>query len=118
MIAEKLFVFRLILIGSNTKDHAVAGGEVLLERNETGDLCYAGSAPASPKIQNDDFAAKIGQVRRFSIKLQSEVLRGLPGDRGFALAIVGEREKGQDGKRKTHAAPSEEFTEQWSHIKL
>lgn len=118
MIANEVFVFRLILIGSNTKDHTVSGGNVLFERNQAGDFFHAGRAPASPKIQNHDLATKVGKMRGLPVKLHGEIFGGFSGDGGFALAVVREGKESQDGKRKTHAAPGEEFAEEGIHMKL
>src|SRR4029077_2116367 len=118
MIFQKAFVLRRIVVGGDTENHTVTRGNVLLQRDETGDFGYAGATPASPKIQNHYFATKVGEVRGLAIELHCEVLRGLPGDRGFALAIMWEGEKREDRKGKTHAAPGEEFAERGNHMKL
>ena len=118
MISQEALVLRRIVVGGDTENHAVTRGNALLQGDETGDFGYAGATPASPKIQNNYFATKVGEVRGFAAELHREVLGRFPGDGGFALAIMWEGEKREDRKGETHAAPGEEFAEEGMHMKL
>lgn len=57
-------------------------------------------------------------MRGLAIQIDRKVLCSFAGDGGFALTIVGQAEKRQDGEGKTHADVGHNFAKQSFHIPL
>jgi hypothetical protein len=85
-------------------------GDVLLETVEAGGFFDAGLAPGAPEIEDDDFAAKVGEVRGFAVESEREVAGFAAGDGGFALAVAGQREGQDHGGGDRDCGPICEFS--------
>ena len=93
----------------------VVRGDVLLEAIESRSLFDAGLAPGAPEIQDDDFAAKVGQMGGFAVERKREIAGFAAGDGGFALAITRHGKGENYGGGDREYGPISEFSGQ-SHV--
>lgn len=119
VLLEESAVGGFVFIDTDAEDDSIARGDALLELHESGSLFDARRAPGGPEIEDDDLALILRKLGGLAIgEGEADVFGGLSGHRRFALAIVRQREKGQNGEGKGHAAPSHQFTESGVHIEL
>jgi len=110
LIQEELFVGGMVVVDAYAQDHPVARGDVLFEVVEGGGFFDAGWAPASPEIQDDDLAVEVGEAGGLAGEVEREILGGLAGDGGFALAVAGQGEGHDYGGYYGQGDPVYEFS--------
>jgi hypothetical protein len=105
-VGRKIDIVRLqeILIGGlvfafagiDTENGATARSDASLELIEGGSFLDAWWTPGGPKIQDDDFAAQVGKVSGLAVEGENKVPGRLAAHAGFALAVIGMNEKGDE----------------------
>lgn len=118
LFAKEPFVCPFILVDADAEHLTPAGSDALLESDEAGGFLNTRATPTGPEIQNDNLSVKVRKMGSPAVQIHGKVFRCLAGNGGFALAVVGESEKGKDRKSKAHAPPREESPEKSIHIKL
>ena len=89
LVLEEFSVGGVVFVGRNAQHQGVTRGDVPLETLQGGGFLDAGLAPGAPEIEDDDFAAQVGQVRGLAVEGEGEVFCGFAGDGGFTLAVAG-----------------------------
>ncbi len=96
VLLEKLFVGGGVFVNADAEDSGAARLDAELERVEGSDFVDAGRAPGSPEIENDHFAAEIGEVLGFAVELHGEIVGASTGNGWLTLTIRGRGEDDYD----------------------
>jgi hypothetical protein len=96
VLAQKFFVGGGIFINADAENRGAARLNAGLQRIERCDFVDARRAPGSPEIQDDNFAAEIGEVLGAAVELHREVECAGACDGWLTLSIGGRREDYDD----------------------
>src|SRR5690242_15950306 len=105
MLAEKLFVDRLIFIGGHSQDNPISRRQILLKPVQRGSLFNARRTPCAPEVQHYDLAAKIGKMFLLAGDFQGKIFRPLSSDGTLAMAITWQGKKYDDPKEGSQPSP-------------
>ena len=99
LVLEEFSVGGVVFVGRNAQDQGVTRGDVPLETLQGGGFLDAGLAPGAPEIEDDDFAAIVGEMDGSGAVDDGEVWGGRGHLRGMRAAITAGTEN-QDGCQK------------------
>ena len=85
---QKVGVSGLVVVDADAENGAVTGCDFLLQLIEGRRFVNAGRTPTGPEIEDDDFAAKVGEVRGFAIEREGKILGCSAVETWLALTIV------------------------------
>lgn len=92
IIFEEGLVGLGVVVDGDAENDAAFGSNFGLELIERGGFVDAGRAPSGPEIEDDDFAAQIGEVRGLAVEDERKIFGGLAVEAVFSLAVVGREE--------------------------
>ena len=89
-----------MLVRIDAENGAAERGDALLDLIKRRSFFDARLAPGSPEIQQDNFAAEIGEMRGLAVEGELEILGGTAAKAWLALAIIGMNKKGNECRDK------------------
>src|SRR5581483_6686827 len=105
MIADEGVVSGIVDVGRDAEDDDV--GHVFLQGDEGGHFFDAGGTPGRPEVEDDDFAAVIGEGNGVVRVGYGELRRLLAELGGTGSLVAGGKREGQQGRQKIRKAGHE-----------